>query len=154
MFGRIGAVLRLLGGCNFVDNKALRGFLLSCQYKVLQLLVSNFIFSSFELFFSGWLSWTKFQNSNLTAYIWLSTVWWFQQIPWRVSRSIPHLLWICCFQLVRRIWFEITLFWIRNHWYSCNESLNWRCNVFSVCYACVRWKRLRFWAVTRRCSVL
>ncbi|CAJ2669428.1 geranylgeranyl transferase type-1 subunit beta-like [Trifolium pratense] len=29
----IGAVLRILGGCNFVDNKALRGFLLSCQYK-------------------------------------------------------------------------------------------------------------------------
>ncbi|GAU17803.1 hypothetical protein TSUD_171920 [Trifolium subterraneum] len=31
----IGAVLRILGGCNFVDNKALHGFLLSCQYKVL-----------------------------------------------------------------------------------------------------------------------
>ncbi|XP_029130039.1 geranylgeranyl transferase type-1 subunit beta isoform X1 [Cajanus cajan] len=29
----IGAVLRILGGCNFVDNKALRGFLISCQYK-------------------------------------------------------------------------------------------------------------------------
>ncbi|KAL2329597.1 hypothetical protein Fmac_017178 [Flemingia macrophylla] len=29
----IGAVLRILGGYNFVDNKALRGFLLSCQYK-------------------------------------------------------------------------------------------------------------------------
>ncbi|XP_058736631.1 geranylgeranyl transferase type-1 subunit beta-like [Vicia villosa] len=29
----IGAVLRILGGCNFVDNKALRGFLVSCQYK-------------------------------------------------------------------------------------------------------------------------
>ncbi|KAL5167627.1 Geranylgeranyl transferase type-1 subunit beta [Glycine soja] len=29
----IGAVLRILGGCKFVDSKALRGFLLSCQYK-------------------------------------------------------------------------------------------------------------------------
>ncbi|KAG5051278.1 hypothetical protein AAZX31_02G088100 [Glycine max] len=29
----IGAVLRILGGFKFVDNKALRGFLLSCQYK-------------------------------------------------------------------------------------------------------------------------
>ncbi|KAK7295709.1 hypothetical protein RJT34_18620 [Clitoria ternatea] len=29
----IGAVLRILGVCNFVDNKALRGFLLSCQNK-------------------------------------------------------------------------------------------------------------------------
>ncbi|WJX81087.1 protein geranylgeranyltransferase type I [Trifolium repens] len=29
----IGAVLKILGGCNFVDNKALRGFLLSCQYE-------------------------------------------------------------------------------------------------------------------------
>ncbi|QCE12880.1 geranylgeranyl transferase type-1 subunit beta isoform X1 [Vigna unguiculata] len=29
----IGAVLRILGGSNFVDHKALRGFLLSCQYK-------------------------------------------------------------------------------------------------------------------------
>lgn len=38
-FGRIGAVLRILGGCNFVDDKALRRFLLSCQYKVLQSLV-------------------------------------------------------------------------------------------------------------------
>ncbi|RDX70422.1 Geranylgeranyl transferase type-1 subunit beta [Mucuna pruriens] len=29
----IGSVLRILGGRNFVDNKALRGFLLTCQYK-------------------------------------------------------------------------------------------------------------------------
>ncbi|KAK7340876.1 hypothetical protein VNO77_21593 [Canavalia gladiata] len=29
----IGAVLRILGGYNFVDKNALRGFLLSCQYK-------------------------------------------------------------------------------------------------------------------------
>ncbi|XP_061338348.1 geranylgeranyl transferase type-1 subunit beta isoform X2 [Gastrolobium bilobum] len=61
----IGAVLRILGGCNFVDNKALRGFLLACQY---------------------------------------------QQIPWRVSRPVPLLLWICCFQPVGRIWLEFTLF--------------------------------------------
>lgn len=33
---RIGAVLKILGGYNFVDSKALCGFLLACQYKVLQ----------------------------------------------------------------------------------------------------------------------
>ena len=34
---RIGAVLRILGGRKFIDEKSLRGFLLTCQSEVLSL---------------------------------------------------------------------------------------------------------------------
>ena len=56
--GRIGSTLRILGGLDLIDKKALKAFLLTCQSKVISLLfifsLISFLKQKFKIFL--WMS--------------------------------------------------------------------------------------------------